>query len=92
MNAPLPIPLYLAEAAKEAGRVSRPSTPVANPATLADLTSREREVLTLVGGGLSNDEIAVRLFLSPLAAKTHVSRTMSKVGAAGSRPAGGPRL
>jgi DNA-binding NarL/FixJ family response regulator len=48
---------------------------------LADLTAREREVLTLVGGGLSNDEIAVRLFLSPLTAKTHVSRTMSKVGA-----------
>jgi len=61
--------------------VSRPSAPVANPATLADLTAREREVLTLVGGGLSNDEIAVRLFLSPLTAKTHVSRTMSKVGA-----------
>jgi DNA-binding NarL/FixJ family response regulator len=60
---------------------SRPSAPTANPAGLADLTAREREVLTLVGGGLSNDEIAARLFLSPLTAKTHVSRTMSKIGA-----------
>ena len=60
---------------------SRPSAPTADPAGLADLTAREREVLTLVGGGLSNDEIAARLFLSPLTAKTHVSRTMSKIGA-----------
>ena len=34
-----------------------------------------------IGGGLSDDEIAARLFLSPLTAKTHVSRTMSKIGA-----------
>src|SRR3984893_4618066 len=60
--------------------VSRPTAPVTNPASLADLTAREREVLTLVGGGLSNDEIAGRLFLSPLTAKTHVMRTMSKIG------------
>src|ERR1700686_1068310 len=60
---------------------SRPSAPAATPAGLADLTAREREVLTLVGGGLSNDEIAARLFLSPLTAKTHVSRPMSKIGA-----------
>ena len=45
------------------------------------LTDREREVLTLVAHGLSNDEIAERLFLSPLTAKTHVSRILSKVGA-----------
>lgn len=45
------------------------------------LTDREREVLALVGQGLSNDEIAVRLVLSPLTAKTHVSRIMSKVAA-----------
>ncbi len=44
------------------------------------LTPREREVLELVGRGLSNDEIAVRLYLSPLTAKTHVSRTISKLG------------
>ncbi|HEX4755748.1 MAG TPA: response regulator transcription factor, partial [Candidatus Dormibacteraeota bacterium] len=57
--------------------VARPEAVVA-PADLSELTDREREVLTLVGGGLSNDEIAARLFLSPLTAKTHVSRIMSK--------------
>lgn len=45
------------------------------------LTEREREVLALVGQGLSNDEIAGRLVLSPLTAKTHVSRIMTKVAA-----------
>lgn len=46
---------------------------------LAVLTEREREVLALVGHGLTNDEIGRRLFLSPLTAKTHVSRIMSKL-------------
>jgi DNA-binding NarL/FixJ family response regulator len=46
---------------------------------LEPLTDREREVLTLVGQGLTNDEIGGRLFLSPLTAKTHVSRIMSKL-------------
>ncbi|MGA5451547.1 response regulator [Streptomyces sp. GTA36] len=48
---------------------------------LAELTEREREVMALVGIGLSNDEIARRLVVSPLTAKTHVSRTMVKLGA-----------
>ncbi|MFC5801820.1 response regulator transcription factor [Streptomyces formicae] len=48
---------------------------------LADLTEREREVMALVGIGLSNEEIARRLVVSPLTAKTHVSRTMVKLGA-----------
>ncbi|MCD1287211.1 MULTISPECIES: response regulator transcription factor [unclassified Brevibacterium] len=48
---------------------------------LEALTEREREVLALVGQGLSNDEIAARLVLSPLTAKTHVSRIMTKVAA-----------
>lgn len=48
---------------------------------LAVLTAREREVLVLVGQGLTNDEIGKSLFLSPLTAKTHVSRIMSKLAA-----------
>ncbi|MCX4572802.1 MULTISPECIES: response regulator transcription factor [unclassified Streptomyces] len=48
---------------------------------LVQLTEREREVMALVGIGLSNDEIARRLVVSPLTAKTHVSRTMVKLGA-----------
>ncbi|RAO60759.1 Chemotaxis response regulator protein-glutamate methylesterase of group 1 operon [Micromonospora saelicesensis] len=48
---------------------------------LSVLTEREREVLTLVAAGLSNDEIAARLVLSPATAKTHVSRIMTKAQA-----------
>jgi DNA-binding NarL/FixJ family response regulator len=48
---------------------------------LAVLTQREREVLALVGKGLSNQEIAARLVLSPATARTHVSRAMVKLGA-----------
>ncbi|MBO9578732.1 MAG: response regulator, partial [Microbacteriaceae bacterium] len=48
---------------------------------IAGLTEREREVLRLVGGGLSNAEIAAELVLSPLTAKTHVSRIMQKLDA-----------
>jgi DNA-binding NarL/FixJ family response regulator len=48
---------------------------------LGVLTDREREVLGLVGLGLTNDEIGRRLFVSPLTAKTHVSRIMAKLSA-----------
>jgi len=48
---------------------------------LAVLTEREREVLALVGQGCTNEEIGTRLFLSPLTAKTHVSRIMTKLAA-----------
>ena len=57
------------------------TAPPSDPARLAALTEREREVLALVGGGLSNDEIGRRLFMSPATAKTHVSRAMAKLGA-----------
>ncbi|MFD6184668.1 response regulator [Streptomyces goshikiensis] len=50
-------------------------------AELERLTDREREVMALVGMGMSNEEIARRLVVSPLTAKTHVSRTMIKLGA-----------
>ncbi|MET8554620.1 response regulator transcription factor [Streptomyces sp. NPDC004959] len=50
-------------------------------ARLAALTGREREVLVQVAAGLSNDEIAARLEVSPLTVKTHVNRAMAKVGA-----------
>jgi DNA-binding NarL/FixJ family response regulator len=48
---------------------------------LNTLTDREREILGLVGEGLSNDEIAARLVVSPATARTHVSRAMVKLGA-----------
>lgn len=48
---------------------------------LQTITEREREVLRLVGLGLTNDEIAAQLYLSPLTAKTHVSRIMAKLHA-----------
>jgi DNA-binding NarL/FixJ family response regulator len=51
------------------------------PPGLASLTEREREVVALVATGLSNDEIARHLVVSPLTAKTHVSRAMTKLNA-----------
>ena len=51
------------------------------PRALDELTEREREVVGLVALGLSNDELAERLVISPWTVKTHVSRAMTKVGA-----------
>ncbi len=62
--------------------LSRPQR--AEPATaarLAGLTAREREVLALVGAGLSNEDIAGRLVVSSHTVKTEVNRTMTKLGA-----------
>jgi DNA-binding NarL/FixJ family response regulator len=59
--------------------VSRPD-PETPPVQLAELTTREREVMRLLGGGLSNAEIAKRLVISPLTAKTHVARVLAKLG------------
>ncbi len=60
-------------------RIAKTLTEEPDTAQLGVLTDREREVLALVGLGLTNDEIGQRLFLSPLTAKTHVSRMMSKL-------------
>lgn len=60
-------------------RIAKTLTEEPDTAQLRVLTDREREVLALVGLGLTNDEIGQRLFLSPLTAKTHVSRMMSKL-------------
>lgn len=61
--------------------VAQPSRLRPPPERLAELTEREREVMALVAQGLSNQEIAQRLVISPATAKTHVSRTMMKLHA-----------
>jgi DNA-binding NarL/FixJ family response regulator len=63
--------------AEFAARAKEPQTPDG----LGELTDREREVVALVAEGLSNEEIAGRLFVSPATAKTHVSRAMGKLRA-----------
>jgi DNA-binding NarL/FixJ family response regulator len=64
---------------------SRARASLPRPAALApgvaSLTERERQIVALVAAGLSNDEIAAHLVVSPLTAKTHVSRAMIKLGA-----------
>lgn len=54
--------------------------PVEPRAELGELTAREREITALAGAGLSNAEIAARLFISAATAKTHVNRAMMKTG------------
>jgi DNA-binding NarL/FixJ family response regulator len=60
---------------------SKPHRQPARDPRLSRLTEREREVLSLVAEGLSNEELARRLFLSPLTTKTHVSRILTKLDA-----------
>jgi DNA-binding NarL/FixJ family response regulator len=60
---------------------NRPAKPQVTPSQLKELTEREVQVLLLVARGLSNDEIAEQLVISPATAKTHVSRIMSKLAA-----------
>jgi DNA-binding NarL/FixJ family response regulator len=68
-----PRPARASDSAVPGGRAALPG--------LASLTEREREVVGLVASGLSNDEIARKLVVSPLTAKTHVSRAMTKMNA-----------
>jgi len=60
---------------------ARPVRPKLVPATMSALTEREREIVALVAQGLTNDEIAAELVLSPATARTHVSRAMVKLHA-----------
>jgi DNA-binding NarL/FixJ family response regulator len=64
---------------EEFGRRST-AAPLAPPAGLDELTAREREVLLLIARGLSNAEIAGKLFVSPGTVKTHVARILMKLG------------
>ncbi|MFD6418682.1 response regulator [Streptomyces sp. NPDC060194] len=57
----------------------RPAVPTDAAGRLAVLTAREREVTRLIATGLSNDQIAAQLFISPLTAKTHVTRAIAKL-------------
>jgi DNA-binding NarL/FixJ family response regulator len=61
--------------------VSRPEQRRVDTTVLREVTDREREVLALVAGGLSNEEIADHLVISPATARTHVSRIMTKLRA-----------
>jgi len=60
--------------------VHRPLAATVAPDRLTALTAREREVVALVAGGLSNDQVAARLVISPLTAKTHITRAITKLG------------
>jgi DNA-binding NarL/FixJ family response regulator len=71
----------LIEAFVAASPGDEPDRPETTAVQLPELTPREREVLVLVGRGMTNREIAEHLVLSPLTAKTHVSRLFTKLGA-----------
>jgi DNA-binding NarL/FixJ family response regulator len=55
--------------------------PSPKPRDLAGITDREREVLKLVGLGMSNTEIAATLYITPGTTKTHIARLLAKLGA-----------
>ncbi|MEU8630835.1 response regulator transcription factor [Amycolatopsis sp. NPDC048633] len=61
--------------------VGRPENRRIDTNAVREITDREREVLGLVAGGMSNDEIAAHLVISTATARTHVSRIMTKIGA-----------
>jgi DNA-binding NarL/FixJ family response regulator len=61
--------------------ISAPERRAASPASLGELTDREREVLALIATGLSNDELAETLVISPATVRTHINRVMAKLAA-----------
>ncbi|MFI6040914.1 response regulator transcription factor [Nocardia sp. NPDC051321] len=61
--------------------VSQPLTPIVSAAQLNELTVREREAVTLVARGMTNDEITRSMVISPLTAKTHINRAMTNLHA-----------
>jgi DNA-binding NarL/FixJ family response regulator len=61
--------------------IARPEQRRLDTSVLRQLTDREREVLALVAAGMSNDEIAEHLVISPATSRTHVSRILTKLGA-----------
>ncbi|WP_026412557.1 response regulator [Actinomadura oligospora] len=73
---------FAGTSAPAAGSAPEPDAgPAADPSPIAEITDREREVLALVGQGLSNTEIAERLVISAATAKTHVARLFAKLEA-----------
>jgi DNA-binding NarL/FixJ family response regulator len=70
----------IAEHVSRAALAERGSVARAHLGTLGRLTPREREVLALIARGLSNDDISERLVLSPATVKTHINRTLAKLG------------
>ncbi|MFE2958310.1 response regulator [Nocardia tengchongensis] len=60
--------------------LSRPESRISAADSLEVLTAREREVVAMVAEGLSNEEIAEKMYVSPLTIRTHVQRAMSKLG------------
>jgi DNA-binding NarL/FixJ family response regulator len=61
--------------------VARPERRAASPASLGELTDREREVLSHIATGLNNDELAETLVISPATVRTHINRVMTKLAA-----------
>lgn len=73
--------VYIAGRSGDGGRSA--STQLATPQQIRSLTPREREIIRLVAKGMDNETIAEQLFISPFTVKTHVNRTMQKLGVRG---------